>query len=70
MRFAIAALAFVAAVYAVPQGVTSAIAPTSSAPAGCKPDASGSFEITVVNVTTHAKRDLVKVWHIHGSHQG
>lgn len=60
MWSAIAALAFAAAVNAVPQGVTSAVAPSSPAPSGCSPDHSGSFEITVVNVTSNAKRDVMK----------
>ena len=40
----------------VAQGVTSAIAPTSSAPAGCESSASGSYQISVVNVTASAKK--------------
>jgi len=58
----LALLAFAGAALAspMPQGVTSAIAPASSAPAGCSSSYSGSFEITIVNVTTSAKRDLVE----------
>lgn len=41
---------------AVAQGVTSAIAPSSSAPAGCESSASGSYQISVVNVTASAKK--------------
>jgi hypothetical protein len=54
--FALAALAGVA--YAMPQAVTSAIAPTASAPAGCSSTYNGDFQITVINGTTVAKRDL------------
>jgi len=53
--FALAALAAVA--YAAPQGVTGNISPSSPAPAGCSPDYSGKFEITIINETT-TKRDL------------
>jgi hypothetical protein len=60
MRPAIAALAFAALANAIPQGVTSAVSPSSSAPAGCQADYSGSFQITIVNVTTNMKRDLEK----------
>jgi hypothetical protein len=60
MRPAIAALAFAATANAIPQGVTSAVPLSSSAPAGCQLDYSGSFQITVVNVTTNAKRELLK----------
>ena len=56
MRYSIAplALAALAAAKPMPQGVTSAIAPSASAPAGCSPDYSGSFQIQVVNVTSSA----------------
>lgn len=40
---------------ALAQGVTSAIAPQASAPAGCSPSHDGTFEITVAKV---AKRDV------------
>ncbi|EPE34981.1 hypothetical protein GLAREA_10676 [Glarea lozoyensis ATCC 20868] len=55
--FALAALAAVA--YARPQGVTENISPETSAPQGCSPSHSGSFQIQAVNVTTsssNAKR--------------
>ncbi|KIX93425.1 uncharacterized protein Z520_10844 [Fonsecaea multimorphosa CBS 102226] len=52
------ALAVSALASPLPQGVTSAIAPSSPAPEGCQPSYSGSFEITVVNVSSSAKRDL------------
>ncbi|ETI28022.1 hypothetical protein G647_00471 [Cladophialophora carrionii CBS 160.54] len=42
----------------MPQGVTSQIAPSSPAPEGCSPSFSGSFQITAVNVSSAAKRDL------------
>ncbi|QIW97202.1 hypothetical protein AMS68_002720 [Peltaster fructicola] len=57
MQYSLALLGLVAAVYAVPQGVTSAIAPSASAPAGCQTSYSGSFEIETINATT-SKRDL------------
>lgn len=44
----------------VPAGVSSAISPSGSAPAGCSSSYPGKFEITVVNVTT-AKRGLSEV---------
>ena len=40
------------AVSALPQAVTSNISPSSPAPEGCKPSYDGTFQITVVNVTT------------------
>ncbi|KIW96053.1 uncharacterized protein Z519_03119 [Cladophialophora bantiana CBS 173.52] len=52
------ALAVSALASPLPQGVTSAIAPSSPAPGGCQPSYSGSFEITVVNVSSASKRDL------------
>lgn len=57
--FALAALAAVA--YAAPQGVTQDIPAPGSAPSGCSPDLASSFEITVYNATTVAKRDIQKV---------
>jgi hypothetical protein len=45
-----------------PQGVTQSIAPSAPPPAGCMTTHSGSFEITVVNVSTSStKRDLYRV---------
>lgn len=35
-----------------PQGVTESISPDSSAPEGCSPDAPGTFNIQVVNVSS------------------
>lgn len=64
MRYTLAALALAGAAAAspAPQGVTSAIAPSASAPAGCSESHSGTFEITIVNVTkSAAKRELVEV---------
>ncbi|KIW08740.1 uncharacterized protein PV09_00679 [Verruconis gallopava] len=55
MRYALGLLALAASAVALPQGVTEAISPSSSAPAGCSPNYSGSFQITVVNVTSAAK---------------
>ena len=46
---------------AVPGGVSSAIAPTQSAPAGCQPTYPGTFNIATVNVSTaSSKRGLEK----------
>lgn len=57
--FALLSLAVSALGNPMPQGVTSAIAPSASAPAGCMPDYSGTFQITVVNVSSSSsKRDL------------
>jgi len=63
MQGLLALLAVVGAAWAspVPQGVTSAVAPSASTPAGCSPSHDGSFEITVVNISTAAKRDLEQV---------
>lgn len=60
MRYSFAplALAALAAANPMPQGVTSAISPKSTAPAGCSPNYSGTFEIQVVNITGPGKRDL------------
>jgi len=53
MQYALSLLALAAsAVTALPQGVTQNIPPPSPAPAGCSPDYSGEFQITVVNVTS------------------
>ena len=60
MLFQIATLAMAAGVVAVPQGVTSAIAPAQSPPPGCSPNYNGLFEIGPVNVST-SERDLDKV---------
>jgi len=59
--FALLSLLGAALASPVPQGVTSAIAPEASAPAGCSSSAPSSFQITIVNVTSSAaKRDLGK----------
>ncbi|KAK4548007.1 hypothetical protein LTR36_010727 [Oleoguttula mirabilis] len=58
--FASLALAALAAANPMPQGVTSAIAPSSSDPAGCSSSYSGKFEIQVVNVTGSSKREVQK----------
>lgn len=42
---------------ALAQGVTSAIAPQASAPAGCSASYDGTFEITVAKVAGATKRD-------------
>ena len=54
MKAAVALLSLVAGVCA--QGVTSAIAPKASAPAGCSPSFSGDFQVTVA-VVKKSKRD-------------
>ncbi len=61
--FALLALAVSTALASpMPDAVTSAIAPSSPAPSGCQTSLSGTFEITVVNVSSSAaKRDLEKV---------
>lgn len=59
--FATLALAALAAANPLPQAVTSAISPKTTAPAGCSSSYSGTFEIQVVNVTSSSKRDLQKV---------
>lgn len=56
MKYTLAvASALVGAAFA--QGVTEKISPTGAAPAGCTGSFSGSFEITVVQVTQ--KRSIV-----------
>lgn len=60
MRYSLAILALAAAVVEAspyPQGVTSKITPTASAPPGCKPSysAGGTFGIAVMNISTSAK---------------
>ncbi|KAF2810035.1 uncharacterized protein BDZ99DRAFT_462647 [Mytilinidion resinicola] len=60
MRSTFALLALAAGAFARPQGVTTEIAPSATAPAGCSPTYPGTFEITVVNATTSKKRDLVR----------
>ena len=46
---------------AVPGGVTSAIAPSQAAPAGCAPTYTGNFNIATVNVSTaSSKRNVEK----------
>jgi len=62
MRYSIAplALAALAAANPMPQGVTSAISPSSTSPAGCSSSYSGTFEIQVVNVTSSSKRAIEK----------
>lgn len=50
------ALALAGSVLARPQGVTSAIAPEASAPAGCSDSSDSKFQISVVNVTSSASK--------------
>ncbi|KAK0707986.1 hypothetical protein B0H67DRAFT_325581 [Lasiosphaeris hirsuta] len=42
---------------AATQAVTQKVAPTASAPAGCKPSVEGKFEISIVELGDKAKRD-------------
>lgn len=67
MRYSLAPLALAALAVAkpVPGGVSSAVAPSSSPPAGCSTSYSGTFEIQVVNVTSSSKRAVQKVSHRH-----
>ncbi|OCL03386.1 hypothetical protein AOQ84DRAFT_227453 [Glonium stellatum] len=58
--FILLAIAMAALAKPMPQGVTSAIAPSASAPSGCSSNYPGSFEITIVNVTSSKKRDAEK----------
>jgi len=62
MRYSLAPLALAALAVAkpVPGGVSSAVAPSSSPPAGCSTSYSGTFEIQVVNVTSSSKRAVQK----------
>jgi len=63
MRSTFAGIAFaaLAAANPMPQGVTSAISPSSSPLPGCSTSHSGNFEIQVLNVTSSSKRDVEKV---------
>ncbi|KAJ9656798.1 hypothetical protein H2198_004686 [Neophaeococcomyces mojaviensis] len=58
MKGGLALLALIGAALAkpMPQGVTSSLAPSASAPAGCQASAPGPFQITVVNVTTSSSK--------------
>lgn len=58
MQTSLALAALAAVAYAIPQGVTTNITPTSSAPAGFSPDYSGQFEISIYK--TSAKRSLTE----------
>lgn len=58
MKFSTAIVAVLStAGVALAQGVTSAISPAASAPAGCSASYDGSFEITVAKVEGAQKRD-------------
>ncbi|KAF1982952.1 hypothetical protein K402DRAFT_383751 [Aulographum hederae CBS 113979] len=57
----ILALAIAASVYGLPQGVTEEIPPPGGAPSGCKPSASGTFQIGPLAVDMRSKRDLSEV---------
>jgi len=54
--FALAALASVA--YALPQGAPSGLAPSAPSPAGCSQSYNGEFQITIVNASSVAKREI------------
>lgn len=62
MRTTLAVLALAASSMAkpMPQAVTSAIAPEAPAPSGCSESHDGTFQISVINVTSSSKRDLEK----------
>ncbi|KAF2741202.1 hypothetical protein EJ04DRAFT_117191 [Polyplosphaeria fusca] len=62
MRNTLVSLALAATVLAnpMPQAVSSAIAPEAPVPSGCSTSREGTFQITVVNVTSSAKRDVEK----------
>jgi len=60
MKSTLTILALAVGALAMPQGVTVAIAPSATAPAGCSPTYPGTFEITVVNVTSPTKRSLTE----------
>lgn len=60
MQTTVALVAMAAVAYAAPQGVTAVITPTAAAPAGCATSYSGTFEITALNISSSAKRDLEK----------
>lgn len=62
--FATLALAGLAAATPAPQAVTSAIAPSSSPPAGCYENYDGTFLIGPVNVSSSSKRDVEAAFEI------
>lgn len=57
MKFTLALMGLAGLAAAAPQGVTSAIAPSATAPAGCKSSYTGQFEITIVK-PSNMKRSL------------
>ncbi|KAK5139327.1 hypothetical protein LTR04_003669 [Oleoguttula sp. CCFEE 6159] len=52
MQYTVALLALAASAFAVPQGVTQTLTPSVPAPSGCSSSYSGTFQISVVNVTS------------------
>lgn len=62
MKHSTALLAFASIAFAspFPQGVTDEIEPPTSAPDGCSPDASGTFNIQVVNVSSTPSKVKVR----------
>lgn len=60
MRNTFVSLALAAHVLAtpMPQAVTSAVAPEAPVPSGCETSHEGTFQITVVNVSSSSKRDV------------
>ena len=62
--FATLALAGLAVANPAPQAVTSAIAPSSSPPAGCYENYDGTFLIGPVNVSSSSKRDVEAAFEI------
>jgi len=56
MKAAFGIIALAGAVAAIPAGVTSAISPKSTDPAGCTSSYDGKFEISVVNVTSSSTK--------------
>ncbi|TKA68277.1 hypothetical protein B0A49_10045 [Cryomyces minteri] len=52
MQYTVALLALAASAFAVPQGVTQTLTPSAPAPSGCSSSYPGTFQVSVVNVTS------------------
>ncbi|TKA70763.1 hypothetical protein B0A49_07282 [Cryomyces minteri] len=52
MQYTVALLALAASAFAVPQGFTQTLTPSAPAPSGCSSSYPGTFQVSVVNVTS------------------
>lgn len=60
MKWSAAALGFAATAVAIPQAAPDNLKPEGSAPAGCKADYDGKFEVSVFKLAGSSKRDIEK----------